>query len=126
MYWMTPLVREGCLFGFAGLSDQLSELVCQDLATGRELWRDALDRAFGRGSLLSTGDGVLCLGELGELAWLDITPEGVKVLDRCRLFEAPETWTLPALSHGLLYVQQNEPARDGSKPRLICYDLRAK
>jgi len=126
MYWMTPLVQEGCLFGFAGLSDQLSELVCHDIATGRELWRDALERAFGRGSLLSTGDGVLCLGEFGELAWLDITPKGVKVLDRCRLFEAPETWTLPALSHGLLYVQQNEPGRDGTKPRLICYDLRAK
>jgi hypothetical protein len=119
-------VREGCLFGFSGLSDQLSELVCQDIATGRELWRDGLDRAFGRGSLLSTGDGVLCLGEFGELAWLDITPEGVKVIERCKLFDAPETWTLPALSHGLLYVQQNEAGRDGSKPRLVCYDLRRK
>ena len=46
--------------------------------------------------------------------------------ERARLFEAPETWTPPALSRGLLYVQQNEPARNGAKPRLICYDLRAK
>jgi len=126
LYWMTPLVREGCLFGFAGLSDQLAELVCHDIATGRELWRDDLGRAFGRGSLLATGDGVLCLGELGELAWLDLSRKGVKVIERCKLFDAPETWTLPALSHGLLYVQQNERGRDGTKPRLICYDLRAK
>ena len=37
-----------------------------------------------------------------------------------------ETWTPPALSHGLLYIQQNEPARDGTRPRLVCYDLRAR
>ena len=59
-------------------------------------------------------------------AYQELTPKGVRVLSHCTLFEAPETWTLPALSHGLLYVQQNEPGRGGTKPRLICYDLRAK
>ena len=126
MYWMTPLVREGCVFGFAGLSDRLAELVCHEIGSGRELWRSDLGGVFGRGSLLATGDGVLCLGELGELAWLELTPKGARVVERCTLFEAPETWTLPALSRGLLYVQQNEPGRGGTKPRLICYDLRAK
>jgi outer membrane protein assembly factor BamB len=126
MYWMTPLVREGCIFGFAGQGEQLAELVCHDIATGKELWRDDLGRAFGRANLLATADGVLCLGEFGELAWLELGPKGAKVLARTKLFEAPETWTPPALSHGLLYIQQNEPGRDGTKPRLICYDLRAK
>jgi outer membrane protein assembly factor BamB len=126
IYWMTPLVRDGCVFGFAGQSEQLAELVCQDIASGRELWRDDFGRAFGRANLLSTADGVLCLGEFGDLAWLDITPKGGKVLARTKLFAAPESWTPPALSHGLLYVQQNEPDREGRKPRLICYDLRAK
>lgn len=126
MYWMTPLVREGCLFGFAGLSDRLAELTCHDVATGRELWRNDLGGTYGRASLLATGDGVLCLGESGELAWIELSPKGVRVVEHCKLFDAPETWTLPALSHGLLYVQQNEPGRGGTKPRLICYDLRAK
>ena len=126
MYWMTPLVREGCLFGFAGQSEQLAELVCHDIASGRELWRDDLGHTFGRANLLATADGVLCLGEFGELAWLDLTPKGVKVIAHTKLFDAPETWTPPALSHGLLYVQQNEPEREGRKPRLVCYDLRAK
>ena len=125
-YWMTSLARGGLLLGFVGMNEQLAELVCQDIATGRELWRDDLGRAFGRANLLATGDGVLCLGEFGELAWLDLTAKGAKVLARTKLFDAPETWTMPALSHGLLYVQQNEPARDGAKPRLICYDFRAK
>jgi outer membrane protein assembly factor BamB len=126
MYWMTPLVRGGLLFGFAGISEQLAALVCHDVATGRELWRDDLGRAFGRANLLGTADGVLCLGEFGELAWLELTAKGAKVIERTKLFDAPETWSMPALSHGLLYVQQNEPGRDGTKPRLICYDLRAK
>jgi outer membrane protein assembly factor BamB len=126
LYWMTPLVRDGCVYGFSGLSDRLSELVCHEAASGRELWRSNLEGVFGRGSLLATGDGVLCLGEFGELAWLELTPKGARVLERCTLFEAPETWTLPALSGGLLYVQQNEPGRGGTKPRLVCYDLRAR
>ena len=126
MYWMTPLVRDGCFIGFAGLGDRLAELACHDIDKGRELWRTDLGGVFGRGSLLATGDGVLCLGESGDLAWLELTRTGARVLDRCKLFDAPETWTLPALSHGLLYVQQNEPGRGGTKPRLVCYDLRAK
>jgi hypothetical protein len=126
MYWMTPLVRDGCLFGFAGMNDRLAELVCQHIPSGRELWRSDLGGVFGRGSLLATGDGVLCLGESGDLAWIELSRTGARVLERCKLFEAPETWTLPALSHGLLYVQQNEPGRAGTRPRLICYDLRAR
>jgi hypothetical protein len=126
MYWMTPLAADGCLYGFAGLHDRGTELVCHEVQSGRELWRNDLGGAFGRASLLATGDGVLCLGEFGELAWLELTPKGARVLERCSLFEAPETWTLPALSRGLLYVQQNEPGRGGTKPRLVCYDLRAK
>jgi outer membrane protein assembly factor BamB len=126
MYWMTPLVREGCIFGFTGQSEQLAELTCYDIAAGRELWRDDLGRGFGRANLLATADGVLCLGEFGDLAWIGISPKGGKVLERTKLFDAPETWTPPALSHGLLYVQQNEPDHDGKRPRMICYDLRAK
>jgi outer membrane protein assembly factor BamB len=33
---------------------------------------------------------------------------------------------LPALSAGLLYVSQNEPGAKGTKPRIICYDLRGE
>ena len=53
-------------------------------------------------------------------------PKGFKILDTEQLFFAPGTWTLPALSHGLLYVMQNEKDRASNKePRIICYDLRA-
>ena len=79
-----------------------------------------------RGSLLAVDGQFLCLGELGHLLWMDLTPKGYKEVSRARLFTARESWTLPVLSRGLLYVVQN--TRDfatGARPRLLCYDLRA-
>jgi len=76
--------------------------------------------------LLAVDGHFLCLGELGHLLWMDLTPKGYKEVSRTRLFAAHESWGLPVLSRGLLYVAQN--ARDtltGARPRLLCYDLRA-
>ena len=125
LYWMTPLIREGCLFGFAGQSERLTELVCCDAANGRELWRNDLGGGFGRASLLAVDGGVLCLGEFGDLAWLELSRKGAAIKSRAKLFNAPETWTLPAISRGRLYVSQNARDSAGRPPRLICYDFRA-
>lgn len=125
-YWMTPLVKDGCLYGFDGLGQQNAELVCLDIATGKELWRDELGGKFQRGSLLAVDGSALCLGENGDLAWLDFSPKGAALKQQAKLFNAPETWAGPALSGGLLYVMQNEPGAGGTKPRLICYDLRGE
>jgi len=126
LYWMTPLVRDGCIFGFAGQSERLAELVCHNLASGKELWRSDLGGGFGRASLLAVDGGVLSLGEFGDLAWLELSVKGPAIKSRAKLFNAPETWTLPALSRGLLYVSQNEQGAGGTKPRIICYDLRGE
>ena len=123
-YWMTPLVRDGALIGFDGLSQQAAALVALDIATGKELWRDELGGKFQRGSLLAVDGSTLCLGENGDLAWLDLSPKGAVVKQHAKLFHAPETWAGPALSNGRLYVMQNERGSGGTKPRLICYDLR--
>ena len=76
--------------------------------------------------LLAVDGQFLCLGELGHLLWMDLTPKGYKEVSRAWLFAARESWGLPVLSRGLLYVTQN--TRDmltGAGPRLRCYDLRA-
>ena len=51
----------------------------------------------------------------------------VKVKQRTQLFLAPETWSLPVVYRGLLYITQNDMDRGGgtSKPRWLCYDFRA-
>ena len=80
-----------------------------------------------RGSLLAVDGSFLCLGELGHLLWMDLTPKGYKEISQKHgSFPARESWSLPVLSRGLLYVVQNtrEVTRSNG-PRLLCYDLRA-
>jgi outer membrane protein assembly factor BamB len=118
----TPLVQNGLLLGFDGQNPRLAELVCLDAATGEERWRDDLGGNFGRGSLVNLGDeGVVALGEFGELLRFKLGEKGAGVVQRTRLFEAPETWGLPVLAERRLLVMQNERARDGASPRLVCY-----
>ncbi|MCX6977587.1 MAG: hypothetical protein NTX04_06545 [Verrucomicrobia bacterium] len=117
---------EPLLFGFAGQSERLAELIGIDSLTGKELWRTDLGGGFGRASFLNVDQSILCLGEFGDLAWLELSKDGAKIKSRTKLFNAPETWTLPAISRGLLYVSQNEPGEGGTQPRIVCYDFRGK
>ena len=53
-------------------------------------------------------------------------PQLLPLCRGCADLGAPETWTLPAVSRGLLYISQNERGAGGTKPRLVCYDLRGE
>ncbi|HPF37464.1 MAG TPA: PQQ-like beta-propeller repeat protein [Phycisphaerae bacterium] len=141
-HFMTPIAQDGYLYGVDGMGGSDMALVCVDLRTGKRQWRWAptldetievrgsrreLSLSVGRGSLMRVGDRYLCLTEDGHLLWLSLTPRGHAVDARAWLFAARETWTLPPLAHGLLYVNQN--TRDSvnkTKPRLVCYDLRGE
>lgn len=125
-YLVTAIPQDGALYGFAGQHQQNAELACYDLASGKESWRNDLGGAFQRGSLLRADGAFLCLGENGDLAWLDLSPKGATLQSKAKLFHAPETWSPPALSEGRLFICQNQPGSGGTKPRLICYDFRAK
>lgn len=148
-HFMVAMFRDGHLYGIDGHGPQDAFLVCVNAETGKELWRkqpewrEAIPVAAGprvdvgepreltmstyRAWLMPIGDDarVLMLGEFGHLLWVELSPTGYKELDRTRLFLAPETWTPPVLSRGLLYVCQNGDDRTSGKgPRLLCYDLR--
>ena len=141
-HFMIAVAKDGCLFGVDGHGPGDAFFVAVDLATGRELWRAKpqwtesiatptgpreITTGTARCSLLLLADGrCLCLGEFGDLLWLDLNPRGYHELARTRLFLAGDTWSPPALCHGLLYVCQNRrDAVHGTPPRLLCYDLRA-
>ena len=138
IHWMTPVLADGHLYGVAGRHQQGAEMVCVKVDSGKEIWREriAWEQELGgrklnleafRASLLRADGSYLCLSELGSLLWLDLNPKGYKVLASTQLFFAPGTWTLPAVSRGLLYVMQNEGDRLSGKPsRILCYDLRGK
>ena len=141
LHFNTAIHRNGYLYGFDGRNEPDASLVCVNAATGKVVWRETPEwtetlgagsegppQLMGtyRGSLLAVDGQFLCLGELGHLLWMDLTPSGYKELSRARLFTARESWALPVLSRGLLYVVQN--TRDlvtRAGPRLLCYDVRA-
>lgn len=139
-HFMTAIHKEGYLYGIDGHGPQNAPLVCVELQTGKELWRadpdweDRLKTPQGPrtlrlgpalASLMLVGNRCLLLGEYGHLAWLELSPKGYLERSRTVLFTAPETWGMPALSRGLLYVCQNEPGIDESPRCLHCFDLRA-
>ena len=141
LHYNTAVHRDGYLYGFDGRNSGDASLACVDAETGQVVWRENPEwketfRSGGRnverlmstyrGSLLSVDGQFLCLGELGHLLWVDLTPDGYEEVSRAWLMGARESWTLPVLSRGLLYVMQN--TRDvfqGTNPRLLCYDMRA-
>ena len=139
--WSAALYYNGFLYGFDGESAVGSELVCLEVATGKQRWRERLswtdkmtvqghtqDVPFksARGSLLRVGSRFLCRTETGHLLWLALSPEGPQVTSRAWLFKAQRAWVRmpPVLSHGLLYVRQTAVSVDGAPRRLLCFDLR--
>ena len=142
MHWMNPVYLDGHLYGIDGEREDNSRLVCVNADTGEEKWSERIeweDEFLGkrfnrpgvkqgilRASLLRVDGRFLCLGEFGSLLWLDLSPVGCKVLERTQLFYAQHTWSLPVLSHGLLYISQQSKDIDEKPPRLICYDLRGE
>jgi outer membrane protein assembly factor BamB len=141
LHFNTPVHKDGYLYGFDGRNEPDASLACVDASNGKVVWRKAAEwtemlEAQGqrqrqlvgiyRGSLLAVDGQFLCLGELGHLLWLDLTPKGYKEISRAWLFAARESWGLPVLSRGLLYIAQNtQDISTGARPRLLCYDLRA-
>ena len=141
LHFNTAIYRDGFLYGFDGRNEPDASLACLDAATGKVVWREtpewtetfdvrgaAQERVFGtfRGSLLAADGQFLALGELGHLLWMDLTPKGYRQVSRAWLFPARESWGLPVLSRGLLYIVQNSRDLFGQTgPRLLCYDLRA-
>lgn len=140
-HFNTPIHHKGFLYGFDGRHIRTAELVCFRVSDGKEMWRETLtwketltrnggtqeiEMNPARGTLLKVGDRFLCLGEFGHLLSLQLSEKGPKIVARKKLFFAPETWSVPALSRGLLYVSQHSQSRDSKTPALYCYDLRAK
>ena len=141
-HFMTAIEQDGCLFGVDGHGPGDAFLVCVDEKTGKEVWRkqpewtETVNGAEGprtiqtgtyRCWLMPVDGRCLCLGEYGHLLWLQLSRQGYQQTSRAWLFAAPETWTPPVLSRGLLYICQN--ARDTihkTEPRLLCYDLRGR
>jgi outer membrane protein assembly factor BamB len=141
LHFNTPIHKDGYLYGFDGRNEPDASLACVEVNTGKVKWRTSPEwretfQAGGqmreqmmstyRGNLLAVDGRYLVLGELGHLLWMDLTPEGFREGSRAWLFAARETWSLPVVSRGLLYVvQHSKDVLRNKGPRLLCYDMRA-
>ena len=139
-HFMTAIPLGQHLYGVHGHGPQDADLVCVELATGKEVWRhqplwketvagrrgpQEMNVGTFRSSLLQVDGGTLCQGEYGHLLWLDLSPQGCRELARTWMFAATESWTPPVLSRGLIYVCQNSKGAFREEPtRLLCFDLR--
>jgi len=138
IHWMTPVQRDDYLYGVSGRHQQGAEVFCLNWKTGQILWKEAvgwteviagreINLQLFRASMLLAGGRFICLSEFGSLLRADLSPQGWEIEECAQLFFAPEAWTLPALSHGLLYVMQNDTDRMSGQPsRMLCYDYRGK
>jgi outer membrane protein assembly factor BamB len=134
LHFNTPILHNGHIYGFDGRNEPDASLACLEAATGRLKWRKSIEweergrsMSLYRGTLLRADGKYLALGEFGHLCRLDLSPEGCREEARAWLFAARDTWSLPVLSRGLLYVVQH--SRDfvnQATPRLLCYSLRGQ
>ncbi len=92
----TPLLWEGCLYGF-------DEKVfrCWELSSGEEKWSEEIG-AYGCQVMV---DGkLLLLTERGELLLARPSPKGFEELARAHLLGG-RCWTLPTPAHGRIYLR---------------------
>lgn len=135
-HFMTAHYKDGYLYGVDGHGPGDAFLVCVDAKTGKEQWRKQpewkeqvgerrLTMGTYRAHLMEADNRIWMLGEFGHLLVVELSPKGCEEKQRATLFLAGETWSPPVLSRGLLYINQNTPdPKNGTEPRMICYDLR--
>jgi outer membrane protein assembly factor BamB len=98
--------------------------VCQDFATGEQVWRER--RALEMGAIGYADGRFVCLGEdTGEVVLIEASPEGWKEHGRFKLDPQTELrkpqgkiWVHPVIVNGKLYLRDQE--------LLFCFDLSAE
>ena len=114
--YVTPVLRDGFLYGFEGRVDTgpTPELRCVELATGKVRW--STDQVAHGGIILAGGD-LFITTDKGELVRVAAEPKGFQEKGRAQVLGF-EGRAQPALADGLLF------ARD--KGKLVAVDLRKR
>ncbi|MEX2114717.1 MAG: PQQ-binding-like beta-propeller repeat protein [Pirellulales bacterium] len=107
--WKTTRMKCGyaCPIAYQGYVYGIDEniLACVDLADGKRMWKDRQGQ-FGHGQILLSGDLLIVLGEAGELALVEATPDGYHELGRLQAIEG-KTWNNPTLVGNRIFVRNH-------------------
>ena len=87
-----------------GLNDGILE--CVSLIDGKSCWKK---RGFEHGQSLIVGNRLLVLGEFGEAAWIEATPEAYRERGRIQALEG-KTWAAVCLYGQKLLVRNSQEA----------------
>ena len=110
-HWATSIYWQGFLYGMDGRHESGSNLRCIEFKTGTVKWSA---EGLGRASFIMVDGHLIALGERGDLALIEVNQEKYIEKARARVLDYP-CWTPPVLSHGLLYVRNEN--------LLTCLDL---
>jgi outer membrane protein assembly factor BamB len=98
-HFSSSVLYEGHIYGFDNAS-----LKCLVAETGEQKW---VHRGYGKGSLI-LADGLLyILSDQGQLILAEATPAGFQEKGKVKVMEG-KTWTSPVLSHGRLYLRDED------------------
>ncbi len=103
------VLDDGHVYGLDG-----GILAALDLATGERVWKRG---RYKYGQLLMLRDHLLVMAESGDVALLEVSPEGMKEVARFHAIDG-RCWNHPVVHRGFLYVRSDEEA--------ACYDLRPR
>ncbi len=106
-HFASCVLWEGHLYGF----DE-NQLRCLDWKTGDVKWTQ---RGLGKGSLMLADGKLIVMGDKGDLALAEASPDSYKELARARVLSGL-CWTVPVLSGGKIYCRNHEGD-------LLCLDV---
>jgi len=95
----SSIVHRGTLYGFDD-----GTLKALDLAGGDERWKV---RGFGHGSITLAGDHLVVMGDRGQLALVEATPEEYRKKAETQIFRG-KTWTVPTVADGRMYLRDEK------------------
>ena len=87
----TTVLHDGYIYGFSN-----TIFKCINADTGEEKWKT---RGFGQGTVIYADRHLIVLGEDGNLALVEATPEAYREVARTQVFSG-RCWTAPTLSNG--------------------------
>jgi outer membrane protein assembly factor BamB len=86
-------------------------LTSMEAATGKVRWSRS---GYGKGSVLVAAGMLIVLGDAGQLVLAEARPVGFTPRGSCKVCDG-ETWTVPVVAHGRLYVRDQQEVH--------CYDV---
>ncbi|MEZ6124524.1 MAG: PQQ-binding-like beta-propeller repeat protein [Planctomycetaceae bacterium] len=113
--WQTPILLDGHLYGMdnIGSAGTITNLVCVDAATGKQLW---MEPRFGKSNLICADSKLFISTMRGELIVVKATTEGFQ--ETGRTVVTGMTRQAPALAEGLLYMRDDR--------EVVCVNVQAK